>query len=134
MRMPGMPALPPGTPLPPDVRMRPGADGVTVTHTACVATPDPMAALPSAHVPPPGATGANTPQCKLDRLERNGGTISWASTCHMAEATVHSEGTATYQGERMEARYSSRTTRPDAAPIEVSQHVTGRYLGPCTAK
>jgi hypothetical protein len=67
-------------------------------------------------------------------MEHTGNTIRWASTCKTPEATVHSEGTATYSGDRMEANFTTKTTRASGPPIEASQHVVGRYLGACDAR
>jgi Protein of unknown function (DUF3617) len=129
LHMPGVAPMPPGVRLPPNMQMRSGRDGMTVIDTACVKTGDPSAALRRPPVPP----GTDASQCKLDRLDRDGGNISWATTCTTAAATVHSEGTAHYRRDTMEARYTSRTTSAGAPAVEMSQHVTGRYLGPCTA-
>ena len=125
-RMANLPQLPPGVKLPPNVHLHIGRGGMTVTHTSCVRSSDPTAALARPHGP-----GARKSRCSVDRLQRRGGTVSWATTCTMPEGTLHSEGTAHYTGERMEADFTSRTTRPGAPPIDASSHVEGRYLGPC---
>lgn len=130
MQMPNMPQLPPGVQLPPNVQMPQGAGGMTVTHTSCMNSSDPTAELRRPRSPQGSAEG----QCKLDRLQQSGGSISWASTCTMPEATVHSEGTAQYKGERMEASFTTRTTHGGGPPIQMSQHVNGRFVGPCDAK
>ena len=127
MQMPNMPQLPPGGKLPPNAQAQPGASGMTITHTSCVNSTDPTAEL---RQPQGSAEG----QCKAERLKQEGATVSWASTCTMPEATVHSEGTAHYDGDRMEANFTTRTTHASGPPIQVSQHVNGRYVGPCDAK
>lgn len=52
----------------------------------------------------------------------------------MPDAVVHSEGAARYIGDRMEAGFKTRTTPVNGSPLEVSNRVLGRYLGPCDAK
>lgn len=130
MQMPNMPPLPPGAQLPPNVQMQSGPGGMTATHTSCVNASDPTAELRRPH----GPHGSPEGQCKVERMERNGSTINWASTCASPEATVHSEGRAQYSGDRMEANFNTRTTRANSPPLEVSQHVVGRYLGPCDGR
>jgi Protein of unknown function (DUF3617) len=64
--------------------------------------------------------------------DRKGNTFSWTVVCTMAKGgVVHSEGTARYDGDQMEADVKTSTTRPQSLPIETSVHVTGRYVGPC---
>lgn len=130
MQMPNMPQLPAGVKLPPNVQTQPGAGGMTVTHASCLNSGDPTEELRGQRGPQGSAEG----QCKVERLKQEGATVSWASTCTMPEATVHSEGTAHYNGDRMEADFTTRTTHAGQSPIQVSQHVNGRYLGPCDAK
>jgi|SRR5579884_1578953 len=126
-QMPNMPQLPPGVQLPPNVHIQQGPGGMAVTHTSCVTAADPTAELSRPHGP-----NAAQSQCKVERMDRNGGTVSWVTTCTTPDATVHSEGTARYSGDRMDASFRSRTTpRRGGQPMEASNTVTGRYLGPC---
>lgn len=126
-RMPNVPQLPPGVQLPPNVQMQAG--GMTATHTSCINSNDPTAELSK----PRGPRAAES-RCTVERMTRAGGTISWATTCTSPDATVRTEGNARYQGDRMEADTKTRTTQPNGAPIEVSNHIAGRYLGPCDAR
>ena len=128
-RMANLPQLPPGVKLPPNIHLHIGHGGMTVSHTSCVRASDPTAALAR-----PLGPGAAKCHCKIDRIERSGGTISWATTCAMPEGTLHSQGTAHYTRDRMEADFTSRTTRPDGPPLDATSHVVGRYLGPCDRK
>jgi len=131
MQMPNMPPLPPGVQLPPGVHMQSGPGGMTVTSTHCVTVGDPIAGLNQPH----GPAGAGM-QCSNDRMERNGSTVSWTGTCTMPDGgTVHSQGTAHYAGDRMEADVKTSTTPPQGgASTNTSMHVTGRYLGPCNGQ
>lgn len=122
MQMPGVPQLPPSIKLPPGVSLQQGAGGMTTKHTTCVAGGDPTAELRKPH-------GAS--QCKIDRMDRNGGNVAWSMTCATQNGTLHSEGTGHYTSESMEVNVKSRTMTHQGVPIEVSNHVVGRYLGPC---
>jgi Protein of unknown function (DUF3617) len=130
LQMPNMPQLPPGVQLPPNVQMPSGAGGMTATHTSCVNASDPTAELRR----PQGPPGSPEAQCKVERMERSGGIIIWASTCTSPEATVHSEGRAKYSDDRMEADFNTRTTHANGPPIQAAQHVVGRYLGACDGR
>jgi uncharacterized protein DUF3617 len=130
MQMPQMPQLPPGVKLPPNLQMQTGPGGMTVTNKSCVSAADPTAELSKPHGPP-GTQG----DCTVDKTERHGGTISWATTCTMPGGAVRqSAGTAHYQGDQMEADFTSRVTSAGGSPIETKSHVSGRYLGPCQGK
>jgi hypothetical protein len=130
MHMPNMPQLPPGVQLPPNVQMQSGPGGMTVTSLHCVTASDPTAGLSGPHGP--RAAGM---ECKTDRVDRSGDTVSWAGTCTTPDGgTVHSEGTARYEGDQMEADVKTETTPPHGAPMETAMHVTGRYIGPCDGR
>jgi hypothetical protein len=128
-RMPNMPKLPPGIQLPPNVQIQTGAGGMTIKNTSCVTSADPTAELRKPHGPR-GADG----QCKVEKMENKGNTVSWLTTCTTPNSTVHSEGTARYTGETMEADLKNRTSGQGAPANEVTSHVVGRYLGPCDSK
>lgn len=128
-RMANLPALPKGIKLPRNLQLEIGQGTITVRRTSCVRSSDPTAELAKPHGP-----GAKKSRCTVERLQRNGGTITWATTCTAPAGTLHSEGTAHYSGAQMEADFTSRTTRPDGPPIDASSHVVGHYLGPCGGK
>lgn len=121
--MPNMPKLPPGVQLPRGVQM--GAGGMTVTHTSCVTNANPIP--PDGHGPKPGA---HDDQCKVGKIDRAGGSISWVIDCQTPQNTSHTEGTAHYAGDTMEATFKTRV-KQGAVTNETSQHVTGHYVGPC---
>lgn len=130
MQLPKMPQLPAGVQLPPNVQTQSEAGGMTATHTSCLDSGDPTAELRR----PQGPQGSNAAQCKVERLQQNGATITWASSCTTPEASVHTEGKAHYSGDHMEADFTTRTTHAGGSPIQASQHVVGRYVGPCDSK
>ena len=119
-QMPAMPQLPPGTQLPPGVQLRPGG-GMNVTHTSCV---EPDKAVPT---DPRG-------DCKVERMQRNGATINWSTTCTTAQGPVRSEGVARYAGDTMEATMTTRVPGAGGAAMDTTQRITGRYLGPCAPR
>lgn len=121
--MPNMPKLPPGVQLPPGIQM--GAGGMSVTRTSCVTSSNPIP--PDNRMPKPGD---KSNQCKIAKMDRHGGSISWIMDCESQQGTAHIEGDAHYNGDTMEATVKTGTNQ-GGAPAESSQHVTGRYLGPC---
>jgi hypothetical protein len=126
-RMPDMPPAP-GAQLPPNVQM-PAAAGMTATHTNCVTSNDPAAELAKPHGP---ATAQS--RCNVEKMDRSGSSASWVTTCASPDHVSRSEGTARYTGERVEADSRTRTTSRNGAALEVSNHIIGRYLGPCDGR
>jgi hypothetical protein len=127
MQMPNMPQLPPGVQLPPNVQMQSGPGGMTMTATRCVKSGDAANALKAMR----GAEKAGA-HCTTDRQDRSGDTMTWAITCSMPDGgTMHTEGTAHYSGDSMDADVKSNMTSSQGAPIERTMHVSGRYLGQC---
>ncbi len=122
--MPNMPKLPPGVQLPPGIQM--GAGGMSVTRTSCVSEATPLP--PDSRLPKPGD---KNDQCKVEKMERSGGTMSWAVDCKTPQGVSRTEGTARYNGDTMEATFKSRTVQGSGAVTETTQHITGRYLGAC---
>ncbi len=122
--MPNLPKLPPGVQLPPGIRMGPG--GVTVKRRECLSAGNPVPA--AARQPHAGDAHG---QCTTDAFTVSGGTVRWRVSCVSAEATTRSEGVAHYDGERMDADITVSTMTPGGPPTTVSQHMTGRWLGPC---
>jgi hypothetical protein len=128
IQVPGMPQLPPGVTLPPGVSA--GPNGMNVTRTSCVTSDRPM---PADMHQPGGQQQPN--QCKITTLDRSGGTARWAMDCPQRNGgTVHTEGTAHYSGDTMEADSTTRVEVTGRPPQTTTQHVTGHYLGPCDDK
>jgi hypothetical protein len=116
MQMPGMPKLPPGTQLPPNVQLQQG--GMQSTYRTCV---DSEKAVPN---DPRG-------QCKIEHVQRNGATVTWAGTCTTKQGNVHSEGVAHYSGDTMQANLTTQVPGANGQSIKTTQHITGHYLGAC---
>jgi hypothetical protein len=70
----------------------------------------------------------------MDRTDISGGTLSWSVTCATAKFTVHEEWIVHYHGQTMDGQVTLQSTTPDHPPVETTQQVTGRYLGPCPPK
>ena len=110
--------------------------------------------MPAAAQSPPGvqaSAGGNAPmirtscidatnpipaegQCKLDRVDRQGGVVTWAMTCNSPRGPILSAGSGRYAGDTMEATLTARVPGPNGQPVDTPGRITGRYLGPCDAK
>jgi hypothetical protein len=92
--------------------------GAKATYTSCIAADRAV----------PTELG---PQCKIDSSKRHGGRLTWSMTCTNPQNSVHSDGEAQYHGDAMEATMTSHLPGADGTTTDMSQHITGRYLGPC---
>lgn len=120
LQIPGMPAMPK---LPDGMQMpQVGPQGMTLTHRGCVSSADPVP-----------RTGSDDSQCTTTRLERQGTTVIWAATCTTPRGKADAEGRAQYSGDRMEGTMRLRGQDERGHPFEMTQTMSGRYLGPCTA-
>ena len=72
------------------------------------------------------------PQCRLDSTERNGPAITWSMTCTNGQGAVRSDGVAQYSGDTMEATMISHLPGGDGKVTDLTQHISGRYVGRCT--
>ena len=90
-----------------------------MTRTACIDAANPIPA---------------EPQCKLDRVDRRGGGITWAMTCNTPRGPIVSAGSGRYAGDTMEAALTARVPGPNGQSVDTPGRITGRYLGPCDAK
>lgn len=92
------------------------AGGAKTSYTSCIAPDDAV----------PAELGR---QCKLDRSERKGARITWWMSCESTQ--LQAEGVAQYAGDTMQATMISHLRGAGAAVTDVTQDITGRYLGPC---
>jgi len=97
----------PGQPVP---------GGLQTTYTTCVESDNAV----------PADLG---PQCRLERHARRGSQISWSMSC--TNTGVRGEGRAQYRGDTMTATVVSHLPGHNGATTDLTQHITGRYLGPC---
>ena len=97
----------------------PATSGVAPTYRMCVEPERPV----------PSELG---PNCKLERVTRNDPQIDWSMACTTADGTVHSNGAAQYHGLTMAATLVNHVPAGDGKVTDITQRITGRYLGPCT--
>jgi hypothetical protein len=121
LQAPSMRELPAGTSLPPGAQSAASGGGMKVAHTQCV---EPDKAVPS----------DPRRECKVEKMERKGSVITWSTSCKGAQGTVESAGTARYSGDTMVANLNVHAPNGRGGVLETTQHITGRYLGPCPAK
>jgi hypothetical protein len=126
--VPGVTQLPPGMENQAGVKL--GPDGMTVSRTGCTTSDNPL---------PPMARGPSTARdvdhpCKIDKTDVSGDTVHWSWSCTTEKATFQSEGVVHYHGETLDGELTTRTSTAGHPPIEKSQSLTGRYLGPCGDK
>jgi Protein of unknown function (DUF3617) len=126
IQVPKMPKLPPGVTLPSGVQFHSG--GLAITRISCV---DAAAPIPADLRPPNQQHG----QCKVAKLNNNGGTVTWETACPQSDGSVaHMDGVAHYTGNTMEATMKTRVSGATGGASETTQHITGHYLGPCDGK
>jgi hypothetical protein len=118
MQLPGGAQMPSGTSLPPGVQGRPGG-GMSATHSSCI---NPDQAVPT----------DPRPECRVERMQRNGATITLSASCTTGQGTVRSDGVAHYAGNAMEATLTTHVPGHGGAVMDTKQRITGRYLGACT--
>jgi hypothetical protein len=94
-----------------------------MTRTACVDAANPV---------PPETQQGNV-QCKVDKVERKGGLVTWSMTCSSPQGPIQSSGAARYSGDTMEATLTARLPGPNGQPVDAPGRITGRYVGPCNA-
>jgi hypothetical protein len=90
-----------------------------MTRTACIDAGNPIP--------------AEAP-CQIEKVQRNGATVTWVMTCNSPRGPVQSAGSARYAGDTMEATLTARVPGPNGQPIDTPGRITGRYVGPCDAK
>lgn len=124
MEMPNMPAMPKvdASKLPPGMALpQMGAGGMTMNFEQCVTRAD--------LVPRNEQSGEH---CKITRMDRRGNTVEWTSVCDSPHGKMNATGTATYSGGTMTSTTHVTGKDRSGAPIEMTQKIDGRYLGPCT--
>jgi hypothetical protein len=119
LRAGGSAPAPSATQLPPGAK--PASGGMTATYTSCIGRAKAV----------PVEFG---PQCKLDSTERKGESIAWSMICTNPQGAVRSDGIAQYHGDTMSGTMTSHlpgAPGAKAALTDMTQHITGRYLGSC---
>jgi Protein of unknown function (DUF3617) len=114
---------PAASPSSPGAQAQPAANPGT-TDTACI---DPTRPVPT-------EMQQGNVQCKLDKMERNGGNVTWTMTCNSPQGPIPTAGSARFSGNTMEATLTARVPGPNGQPVNTPGRITGRYLGPCDTK
>lgn len=69
--------------------------------------------------------------CTITKMDRQGNTVNWASTCDTPDGKMTATGTATYRGDNMTASTHMTGTGHGGKPIDMTQDITGQYVGAC---
>jgi hypothetical protein len=108
---------------PTSAQVGPGGN-TKMTRIACISRENPV----------PAATQGDV-QCKLDKMGRDGGTVTWTMTCTAPHgAPIRTDGVAHYAGTTMEGTFTTHMTTPSGKPIDNPGRMSGRYIGPCEAR
>lgn len=102
--MPNMPQLPPGMSMP------------SFTFKNCLKEGQPV---------PQRQNGEK--KCKVTKMVRQGDTVNWEVSCETRNGEMKGTGSATYSGDSMHS-----TMRFTGGPMEMTENMTGHYLGPCS--
>ena len=69
--------------------------------------------------------------CRVTDRKIEGDRVSWKMKCEAGEGSMDGGGRMTYRGVRFDGVISLTMRRPDAGPLKIRQHVSGRRLGDC---
>ncbi|WP_084197564.1 DUF3617 domain-containing protein [Solimonas soli] len=125
MNMPDMPAMPKidASKLPPGMKLpQAGAGGMQMSFERCISNAD---LLPRDE--------QTQERCKITKMERHGDTVDWASVCETPRGPMNATGTAVYSGDRMTSTTHITGSARQGRPIDVTQTIAGRYVGPCSS-
>ena len=95
----------------------PANNSAQTTYMACIAS---NSAVPA----------GLDPRCKLDGAQQQGSRVTWSMSC--ANTRVRSDGVAQYHGDTMDGTMVSHVPGAKGAAMDLTQHITGHYSGPCT--
>jgi hypothetical protein len=69
--------------------------------------------------------------CRITETKTAGDSVSWKMKCEAGEGSIDGSGRMTYRGGRFDGIISLAMQRPDAGPLKIIQHVSGRRVGDC---
>ncbi len=69
--------------------------------------------------------------CRITETKTAGDSVSWKMKCEAGEGSIDGSGSMTYRGGRFDGIISLAMQRPDAGPLKIIQHVSGRRVGDC---
>jgi hypothetical protein len=107
-----MPTFPAGLSPPPGGQAQAGG----TSFSSCI---DPARSVPT----------DPTLACRVESMNRSGATVRWTMTCSVPQGAFRSEAVAQYRGGTMDG---TLTTYIPMIGGQMTQRLTGRYLGPCT--
>lgn len=114
----------PTTEQPPTAAQAGPRDSSKMTRTACINPANPVPAQREGDV-----------QCKVNYMQRHGGTVTWSMACTPPQGPpVLSDGVAHYAGTTMEATFTTHVTAPNGRPVDNPGRISGRYIGACDAR
>lgn len=69
--------------------------------------------------------------CRTTNTKTEGGSVSWRMKCEAGEGSMEGSGRMTWRGGRFAGTIRLTLRRPEAGPLKIRQHVSGRRLGDC---
>lgn len=69
--------------------------------------------------------------CRIMNTKTEGGSVSWRMKCEAGEGAMEGGGRMTYRGGRFDGTIRLTLRRPEAGPLKIRQHISGRRLGNC---
>jgi hypothetical protein len=69
--------------------------------------------------------------CRITETKTAGDSVSWKMKCEAGEGSIDGSGRMTYRGGRFDGIISLAMQRPEAGPLKIIQHVSGRRVGDC---
>ncbi len=119
--MPDMPKLPEGFKLPGGMKMPSfGPQGISSSFEACIT---------DQQLVPKDDKAAQ--KCEVTEMQRSGSSVRWKMHCTDPKGDMDGVGKAVYSGNTMSSEMTLKGSH-DGQPTNMSQKMTGRYLGPCS--
>lgn len=69
--------------------------------------------------------------CRITNTKTEGGSVSWRMKCEAGEGSIEGGGRMAWRGGRFDGTIRLTLRRPEAGPLKIRQHVSGRRLGDC---
>ncbi|HEY9547122.1 MAG TPA: DUF3617 family protein [Solimonas sp.] len=109
--------------LPPEIRAKiPQFNGkqMSMDYEHCLTEQDMVPQQQKAHE-----------HCTVTKMDHHGNRVDWSSSCDTPHGKMNATGTATYSGNTMTATTHMTGTSDDGKPIDMTQNITGQYVGAC---
>jgi uncharacterized protein DUF3617 len=69
--------------------------------------------------------------CQVNSMNNRDGAVTWATTCTTPQGTFQTRGAAQYSADSMTGTLSTYVPMVGG---QITQRISGRYLGPCSAR